>query len=58
VAIALLSGAPTGHADSYSCGDQCNGQIPSFDNPDCWPTAIYCSAPGTPEDRTVCGYNL
>lgn len=22
-----------------------NGQIPSYDNPDCWPGAIYCDRP-------------
>ena len=30
-----------------------NGQIPSYDNPDCWPGAIYCSPPGTPPDTTA-----
>lgn len=41
------------HKIDYSCGDQCNGNAPSFDNPDCWPGAIYCPPASTPEDTSV-----
>lgn len=27
-----------------------NGQVPSFDNPDCWPGAIWCPPAGAPDD--------
>jgi hypothetical protein len=51
-AVLLPASAPA-RADPFSCGDQCNGNVPSYDNPNCWPGAVYCPPAGAPEDTTV-----
>lgn len=39
--------------DSPQAGYGCNGNIPSYDNPNCWPNAIYCPPADSPPDDTV-----
>jgi len=49
----VILGIGPAYADTYSCGDQCNGNVPSYDNPNCLPGAIYCPPAGSPPDLTV-----
>lgn len=47
-----------GHSAGYKCnpaegGDGCNGNIPGYDNPNCWPGAIMCPPADSPPDYTV-----
>jgi hypothetical protein len=30
-----------------------NGNVPSYDNPNCWPGAIWCPAANEPDDTTA-----